>query len=342
MAERVPMMEDHSVWGIHDAQDPEHGQPSGCGWYRIVQPLNQLRDQGWKVHYQAYTPPPLVENYKIVIGERLDNPEVLGTWRRMSLRHKLVYELDDDVWSVNPVNAAAWNAYSRLATQDAVEEACRISHLVTVSTPHLGEVIKKMTGQQNVVVLPNFIQERLLTMERPRRDKVTIGWAGGASHALDVSMIARPVRNVMEKDDNVELHIIGVDYRPTLGFNHARFTRWEADPADFFKHIDFDIGLAPITDDPFNLSKSYLKALEYAALGIPTIASDFGPYRDFIVDGETGFLVRKPGEWRSRIRELIADPDLREKMGAKAREVAAEHTIEANAWRWASAYEEIL
>jgi glycosyltransferase involved in cell wall biosynthesis len=56
----------------------------------------------------------------------------------------------------------------------------------------------------------------------------------------------------------------------------------------------------------------------------------------------TGFLVRSKSEWRDRIRELVADEDLRESMGAKARELAAQHTIEGNWHRWAAAYQEVL
>jgi hypothetical protein len=39
------------------------------------------------------------------------------------------------------------------------------------------------------------------------------------------------------------------------------------------------IGIAPIADNTFNDSKSELKWLEYTALGVPTVASDVGPYK---------------------------------------------------------------
>jgi hypothetical protein len=65
----------------------------------------------------------------------------------------------------------------------------------------------------------------------------------------------------------------------------------------------------------FASSKSYIKALEYAALGIPVIASDAEPYRDFVVHGVTGFLVRRDHEWLSYLRELASDDGLRQSMG---------------------------
>ena len=68
-----------------------------------------------------------------------------------------------------------------------------------------------------------------------------------------------------------------------------------------------------------------LVALEAAAAGKPIVASDIGGLRDIVVDGKTGFLV--PPEDRSALvaalQKLIADPDLRERLGTAAKERAA-------------------
>ena len=332
-----------SVWGIHDAQTAtDKALPSGCGYYRVTLPLDQLAAHGWKVKYQAFTPPPEVAQYRLIVAERLDKPEVLGAWRRLRQRHRLAYEIDDDVWNVDVTNFAAYSVYTRYAVQDAVEAAIAVSDLVTVTCEPLAEVIRAHTSHPNIKVIPNYVPSSLLEMERPRREHVTIGWGGGASHAMDIAMIATTVRKVLDTDPRLRLHNIGVDYRPTLGHNHARHTKWEDWPGDYYQHLDFDIGLAPLASTKFGESKSYLKALEYAALGIPVVASNFGPYPGFVVDGVTGFLAGSKKEWRDRIRELVADADLRETMGAKARELAALHTIEGNWHKWAAAYQEVL
>lgn len=312
----------------------------------MVLPLQQLKAHGWKAEWAASVPPPRVRDFKLVVGERLDRPAVLGTWRRMRQHHRLAYELDDDVWNVEVTNHHAYQAYSRLSVQDAVEEACVASDLVTVSTEPLAEVLRRRTRHPNVRVLPNYIPESVLALERkpPDPGHVTIGWTGGASHTLDVAMIALAVRHAMNRDPSLRLHIVGSDFRPTFGHANARLTHWEPEPLDYYPHLlDFDIGLAPIVASEFNQSKSYLKALEYAACGIPCIASDFGPYRDFVIDGVTGFLVGpKEKDWKRAIRELAADADLRVSMGRKARELAAGYTIEGNWWRWSEAYRQVL
>ena len=139
---------------------------------------------------------------------------------------------------------------------------------------------------------------------------------------------------------------MGTDYRPTIRHERTAFTPWvniTKDAPGFYQAIDWDIGLAPL--DPagqFNRSKSHIKALEYAARGIPVLASDVEPYRDFVIDGVTGFLIRYDHEWLKRLEELATDEGLRERMGAAAREHARKFTIEER-WRdWETAYGKVL
>jgi len=59
--------------------------------------------------------------------------------------------------------------------------------------------------------------------------------------------------------------------------------------------------------------------MEAAACGLPVIARrDYQP--ETVVDGETGFLVGEDDRLLSRLQELVANPDLRRKMGLAARE----------------------
>jgi glycosyltransferase involved in cell wall biosynthesis len=334
------MEADLSVWGIHDCCSPEDLRPTGCGFYRIVLPLEQLKAAGWRVRWQALTPPPEADGYRVMVGERLDQPDVLGDWRRMRLRHRTVYEIDDDVYNVDAMNRNAYKIYGDPAYQDAVSHCAAVSDVVTVTTEPLAEVMRQ--HNPNVRVIANFVPEETLAWQRPRRaGKLVLGWAGGGSHTWDVAMIAETVRLFLERHPRAELNLVGCDFRRTFCMNQTRFTQWEPDQRLYYRNIDFDIGLAPLTGSVFDASKSCIKALEYAALGIPVIASDVEAYRGFVIDGVTGFLCRTQKQWRAALRELAHDPALRESMGAKAREQARDWTIEGNYWRWAQVYSEI-
>lgn len=79
---------------------------------------------------------------------------------------------------------------------------------------------------------------------------------------------------------------------------------------------------AAFTVAPSLLPESFgIVALEAAAAGKPTIASNHGGLRDVVVDGETGFLV-EPGDregLRAALSHLAGDAELRARMGEAAR-----------------------
>lgn len=316
---------------------------SGCGWYRIRLPLGELAKHGHEVKLVRGDQARAEEmaKYPLVVGQRMDKHDALSSWRRLRATSKLVFEIDDDVFNVELVNWMAYGVFSRADVQDAVSHAAEVADLVTVTTGSLAAVMRRYNP--NVAVLPNCVPGELLEHERPRRDKLTVGWAGGASHGMDIGMVAEPVQRFLDRTPKAKLHLIGTDYRDTIKrAGKVRFTNWDTDPWGYYRNIDFDIGLAPLTDSTFNRSKSPIKALEYAALGIPVIASAVGPYSEFVVDGVTGFLCRRRGEWGRRLDELANDEALREEMGRKAREHAANWTIEKRWHLWQEAYESLL
>jgi glycosyltransferase involved in cell wall biosynthesis len=313
---------------------------SACGYHRIRQPLGELAKHGHDVRvvYGNADPDPDTD---VVVGERLDHPDVLGTWRRWKPRHRLVYEVDDDVYSVDRANWLAHRVYRWQVPVEVTRHVAQVADLVTCSTPYLAEVQARETGHANIVVLPNYLDEAVFDVVRPRRERLVVGWAGGASYLREVSMIARPLARFFARNPHAEFHMVGQDFRGVLPFA-CRWTDWLPDVLDYYRALDFDIAVAPVADTEFNRSRSNVKVLAYAALGIPVVASDAECFRDFVLDGVTGFLVRREHEWGRRLYQLASDAAMRAEMGAKAREHARGWTIQANWWRWEQAYQSIL
>ncbi|MFE1239221.1 glycosyltransferase family 4 protein [Streptomyces tendae] len=70
--------------------------------------------------------------------------------------------------------------------------------------------------------------------------------------------------------------------------------------------------------------------LEASATGLPVVAGDSGGAPDAVLDGETGWVVRgeDPAESADRVTTLLADPQLRRRMGERGRAWVEEK------WRW--------
>lgn len=332
---------------------------SGCYYYRIAEPLDALaREEGWEVDHNTIFKgfpkdrmtkddprlPKLAyetaQRLDVIITQRTVNPAPSMFLRMMNdFGAFTVYEIDDDLFNIDPSNVNAHETFTKPEIRANLENNMRAASRVTVSTEPLAELLKQY--HDDIRVCPNSAPDWLLEHEVPRLDngKVTIGWGGSATHAMDFAECDNGLRRFLNQRDDVEFHCIGSNYARWMKLpkDKCRFTPWVNSVPDFFKAIDYDIGIAPLRPHVFNRSKSNIKALECAALGIPMIASHYHPYRDFIEHGVTGFLVRYPHEWGRYLRMLVEDPAMRSEMGSNARKLAAGHTMSAVVETWREA-----
>ena len=323
----------------------------GCGFYRVQLPLAMLAANGHQVRGMTQPPgripfPRLLlrsQPVDLCVGQRIVSPHLLPLWHRIGQHARLVLDLDDDLFHIPPDNARAYAIYIKRDVQANLREAIRAADLVTVSTEPLVRAVVDECGVDpaRIVVLPNQAAPSMLAVDRPRRDRVTVGWAGGTSHEPDIALVAPHLHRFLAEHPAVDLHVIGHDWRELRGPT-TRVTPWSRSIPDYWQSIDFDIALAPLAHSIFAMGKSALKVIEYGALGIPCLASDEAPYRDTVVDGVTGFLIRRPTDWDARLRELVNDAAMREQMGAAAKAHISEHHNMADGWRaWERAYQAI-
>jgi hypothetical protein len=241
-------------------------------------PLEELgRHEGWQVTFadagDRHGPPsitaPMVRGYDVIVAQRWNTHKGLPVWRGARTPFsRLVYDLDDDLWSVAPDNFKAHHLYNDPVVQDAVEEHIRIADLVTVSTEPLAQVVRRFNPA--VAVLANCIPGWVLDLPPgPQRDRPRIGWMGAGSHGADISeVIAAPVRRFLRRHEGWDFQCNATDYRPTItGTSPAArrelrprlfFSPWiqvNDDPRGFYSAIDFDVGLCPLWPTTFSRSK---------------------------------------------------------------------------------------
>jgi hypothetical protein len=329
-----------------------HDGGSGCAlaYYRMQLPMGQLAEHGHDVTYadagDRGRPPPVtlrdLEGHDVIVAQRWNKHEGLQVWRRArGPRSRLVYDLDDDLFHITPENWNAYNLYGRPDIRDAVEHAAATADLVTVSTGPLADVMREHNPA--VRVLPNHIPGWVLDLPSEPRERPRIGWAGGASHGVDIGQVASPVRRFLKRFPSWDFQCNGTDYRATIRAPDSRmfcapWVQVNDHAPRYFGSLDFAIGLCPVFPTTFSASKSGIKAIEMGARGIPVIATDCPAYRPVIDHGVNGFLVKRDHEWLRYASLLAADEGLRASMGKTARAMAARYVIE-DGWKlWEAAY----
>jgi D-inositol-3-phosphate glycosyltransferase len=107
--------------------------------------------------------------------------------------------------------------------------------------------------------------------------------------------------------------------------------------ADFYAAAD--VVLVPSRSESFGLV-----ALEAQAVGTPVVAAAVGGLRYVIEDGATGFLVEghDPADHAGRLLQVLRDPGLADRLGARATRQALRFTWDATATELAAVYGELL
>ncbi|HWB37326.1 MAG TPA: glycosyltransferase [Rugosimonospora sp.] len=310
---------------------------AGCGYYRVALPLSNLDRRRFAPEASDKIELDFWNRYDTVVAQRTSKPMTSRTWREIaaSPNTRAVYELDDDFWSI-PSESPAKKFFAP-ETLALIEANIAAADVVTVSTEPLADRVR--AWNPNVVVIPNYVDARLLSLPRPEQaeDRVTIGWGGSPTHSIDWKVAEREIVRVVNSE-NARLAFVGSGFPAGMPRDKLAWLPWQPEINVYYEHLawTFDIGVAPLAHHEFNRSKSAIKVLEYMALGLPSVASDEAPYAGLIRHGETGFLVKRDHEWGVYLRKLIKDRDLRVAMGEAARRQAADWTIQGNVGRWAA------
>jgi hypothetical protein len=309
---------------------------TACGFYRCLLPGESLTAKGHNVIADENLDLDAVGHCDVLVGQRIAKGGPSSLWQGLARgegrNHPLVYELDDDVFALceepsNP-NSAAWPA---LIPNVVKNLAC--SDVVTVSTWRLAEVVSQFTSAP-VHVIPNAVPDDLTPSLFP--PPKAIGWSGSPTHDGDwthgsaARAIMRWTANQWRAGSPWYLHTIGLVSSPVVdahtAYPRAQWTHTVGTRSipEYYGMLrqSFRVGLAPLAPTRFNASKSDLRVLELAALGIPWVASDTGPYSS---QGEArgGVHVKRPRDWW-RMLDCVTD------------EAAYRHVLRTEGQKWAA------
>jgi hypothetical protein len=335
---------------------------TGCGYYRLIWPAETLIAKG---HDITIVPPHKRDNMMqatlrdgVVTSVKIPSDADVIVLQRVTHRYlaqaiklmrlsgvAVVVDMDDDLTCIHPSNPA-FNALHPVNGNvdhnwQNTLAACDNATMVTVSTPALVNRYGKRTPAH---VLYNMVPERMLAL--PRVDSDVVGWAGAVfSHPTDLQELGPSIAALLR--DGGAFKSVGPIDGVHKAFGLASDTPVAStgiitDILEWPEAVSsIGIGLAPLTDSRFNNAKSWLKMAEYAAVGVPCIASPREEYRRLHRKG-VGLLAKNPTEWTKVIRKLRGSENLREDLSWQGRAVMETLTIEDNAELWAEAWTEAL
>jgi glycosyltransferase involved in cell wall biosynthesis len=283
----------------------------------------------------------IFEQWDAVIVRGLHHPKnsLLWQWAAQTGQRALrVYDLDDDIWAWNPGSKEDryWTDERRLRVELNIQAA----DLVTTPTPRLAILLSELNPR--TAVLPNTIPEKLLQLQPPNPGRFVIGWQGAQQHIRDLQIIYTPVLRFLLHHSDAEFHVWGprgIQDFPDALANRIIVHPWVSSIWQHYYRLDMHIGLAPLDPgDTFNVTKSDIRIREYAALGIPFIASNSDAYTTTATAARGMVVGNSAEEWEEALEELYKNHDLRAWMTEQGRLRARLWTTEANGLEWERAY----
>ena len=252
----------------------------------------------------------------------------LFEWLVTRLARKLVYDIDDLVYlndqrKQNKVMLWIRGRGKPIALMKSADH-------VICCTPRLEEFVRQYNDQ--VTDISSTINTDVY---RPRSayepgEPIVIGWSGSHSTSRYLHLL-KVVFQKLSTTHNFVLKVIG-DADFEMEGIEVKALAWSAE-REVAELSEFDIGVYPLPlDEEWVYGKSGLKALQYMALGIPTVATAIGANFRIIDHERTGLLVKSEEEWVEALSNLISDKSLQQQMGKASAEFVDRHySVKANA-----------
>lgn len=312
-------------------------EPNGCAWYRLVLPSRQLQQLGWEtgVGFPRVSPEVgigvahedgILVGWDVSVLKLLMHETVPDMIRVMQAKgERIIIDVDDFHYGLDEENVAyhATNPHSNPSSNRAYYEAgIRQADTVTVSTAFLADFYAPRV--RDVRVIRNGIDTERFTMVQ-QLETPTFGWVGATWwRSGDIEILADWLPAFVD-EHGVRVHHAGhipndpKHFGVRAGLKRVS-TQLMCTISEYPRLLQgFHVGLVPLARKPFNEAKSNLKGLEYAAAGIPFIATPTEEYR-LLAESGIGRLAETADEWRDHATELL-DVDVRRAEAERQREL---------------------
>ena len=228
-------------------------------------------------------------------------------------RVPIVFDFDDAVFVSYRSPSNGYLSYLKFATK--TKTICRIASHVMAGNPYLAEYARQVNDR--VTVIPTTIDtEKYRPSPKNSSGPVVIGWTGSYSTVQHLDTLRGALKKLQARE-SFRLRVIGTPKYECPPVE-VEAMPWRAE-TELHDLAAIDIGVMPLPDDRWSKGKCGLKALQFMALGIPTICSPVGVNTDIIQDDHNGFIAGSEDEWVEKLSRLVRSRELRQRLGQAGR-----------------------
>ena len=227
----------------------------------------------------------------------------------------IVFDFDDAIFLSYKSPSNGYLSYLKFAGKTKTN--CRLAAHVMVGNPYLAEYARQVN--KNVSVIPTTIDtDKYEPVDiKESAGPVVIGWTGSHSTLQHLDTLRGALAKLAQRE-SIRLRVIGTPHYQIEGVEFETIMwRSETEVEDLSA---VDIGIMPLPDDNWARGKCGAKALQFMAMGIPTVCSPVGVNTDIIQDNENGLIANSEEEWIEKLSLLIRSRELRARLGKAGRQ----------------------
>jgi glycosyltransferase involved in cell wall biosynthesis len=255
-------------------------------------------------------------------------PPILEWLIARVLRKRIIYDFDDAIWLANTSEANRMAA--GLKWHQKVASICRWAYKNSCGNAYLATYARQFNPHS--LINPTTIDTEHLhnqVRDQAAPGRLVIGWTGTHSTLKYLDQLVPVLAQLEAEGLDFEFRVIS-NQPPVLPLRSLIFVPWRKD-TEIADLLAFHVGLMPLEDDLWAQGKCAFKALQYMALGIPALVSPVGMNTEVVQNDYNGYVCTTVADWEARLRQLLTDPSLRQKLGVAARAtVVARYSVRAN------------
>ena len=239
----------------------------------------------------------------------------------------VVYDFDDAAFHIYDIHP---NPLVRRFLSRKLDASLKRAAAVMCGNDYLANYVRRLTDRAHIV--PTVVDtSRYMPRATSKDGPIVLGWIGSPSTWKFVQDIL-PELVAATRAHGAILRVVGAG-RQAEGLDGVDAVTW-SEAEEIASLQSMDVGIMPLTDQPWERGKCGYKLVQYMACGLPVVASPVGVNVDIVENGQNGFLASNWPEWRAALDELLDDAALRHRLGAAGRaRIEATYSLNAQQGR---------